>query len=258
VNQTRPAFVYFHGTPGTSEELTLVTDENWLNNIRIVLPDRDGQFAGDFDAMSTSLKARFSGARLHLVGFSMGGFVALQVASRLGPMVDRIDLVSAAAPLELGDFLPAMAGKHLFAAAIRSPLRFQFLVRAQAFLSAFAPALLHRALFKNVPHAEQKLAADPGFETTINRMTRASLFRNRLSYTREILAYVKPWSMVLPQIHAKTYLWHGADDTWTPVSMAHALAAALPNVVAVNIMPGRAHYSCLIEALPQIAADRHV
>lgn len=247
--------VYFHGMPGTGEELTLCDDENWQKGNTIVLPDRQDQYAGDFDKISASLKARFFDTPLHFVGFSMGCFVALQVASRLGPMVARIDLISAAAPLELGNFLPDMAGKAVFSAARRSRFQFHLLVRFQALMVITAPSLLHRTLFNNVTMAERRLADDPKFKTSISRMTRISLLRNRLSYVREILAYVNPWATILPDINAKTFLWHGADDTWTPVGMAHALATALPNVVATVIMPGKSHYSCLIEALPLIAAD---
>lgn len=247
--------VYFHGMPGTGEELTLCADDNWQKGIAIILPDRQDQYAGDFDKISASLKAQFLDATLHFVGFSMGGFVALQVASRLGPTVSRIDLISAAAPLELGNFLPQMAGKMIFSAARRSRFQFHVLVRLQALLAIAAPDLLYNILFKNVTMAERRLADDPEFKASVSRMTRVSLFRNRSSYIREILAYVQPWAAILPKIKAETFVWHGADDTWAPVNMAHPLAAALPNVVATNIIPGKSHYSCLIEALPLIAAD---
>ncbi len=247
--------VYFHGMPGTSEELTLCTDENWQKGVTIVLPDRQDQYAGDFDGMSALLKARFLDAPLHFVGFSMGCFAALQIASRLGPIVSRIDLISASAPLELGNFLPDMAGKAVFSAARRSLFRLRLLVWVQAVVAMTAPSLLHRILFKNATRDERRLADDPKFRTSIRRMTRISLFRNRMSYIREILAYVQPWAAILPDVHAKILLWHGTDDRWAPEAMAHALAAALPNVVAMNIMPGKSHYSCLIEALPLVAAD---
>ena len=71
-------------------------------------------------------------------------------------------------------------------------------------------------------------------------------------YRRELAAYVAPWSDVLAQVTQPVTLWHGTDDTWAPIAMAEALAAALPQVAAVHRLAGLSHYSALAHALALI------
>lgn len=62
---------------------------------------------------------------------------------------------------------------------------------------------------------------------------------------REIAAYVRDWSAILPAIRHPVTLWHGAEDNWSPTDMAEALAERLPAVTALHRLPGLLHYSTL-------------
>ena len=73
------------------------------------------------------------------------------------------------------------------------------------------------------------------------------------SYVREIAAYVRDWSAILPAIRHPVTLWHGAEDNWSPPDMAEAFAERLPNVAALCRLPALSHYSTLrayLDALP--------
>lgn len=50
-------------------------------------------------------------SQVHLVGFSIGTMVAIKLAAMRPENVSQLSLISAAAPLSLGNFLPKMAGK---------------------------------------------------------------------------------------------------------------------------------------------------
>ena len=70
-------------------------------------------------------------------------------------------------------------------------------------------------------------------------------FSHPQAYARDIKAYVQPWKESLPDITASTTIWHGAEDNWSPVSMAVYLKSALPNCSKMELLDGLSHYSCL-------------
>ena len=61
---------------------------------------------------------------IHLVGFSIGAMVAAHIPAAGPERVNRLKLVPPAAPLQLGKFLPQMAGHTAFRLAARHPRLF--------------------------------------------------------------------------------------------------------------------------------------
>ncbi|MDH7975242.1 alpha/beta hydrolase [Sphingomonas sp. AR_OL41] len=240
--------VYLHGVPGGPAELALFGGAPFAGG-DLYAPDRTGDAPRDWDALAAAIDARFAGEPVALVGFSLGAFAALQLAARLGARVTRIDLIAAAAPLESGDYLAAMAGAPVFRAAQGSPRRFAALLRFQALLMRVAPGLLYRMVFAGAAGADRALVGEPGFRGGIRAILAAALRDGAPGYRRELLAYGSPWSAMLAEVTAPVTLWHGTEDNWAPIAMADALAAALPNVVAVHRLAGLSHYSTLAHVL---------
>ncbi len=74
------AIIYLHGTPGSPRELSLFGAPDQ----RFYAPDRYAFAMGKtaelaLDELASDLSARFDGQMLHLIGFSMGGYIALQL-----------------------------------------------------------------------------------------------------------------------------------------------------------------------------------
>lgn len=240
--------VYLHGMPGGPGELALFGGTPFAG-CDLYAPDRTGAAPADWDALAAAIDARFAGAPVELVGFSLGAFVALQLAARLGDRVTRIDLIAAAAPLESGDYLGAMAGAPVFRAAQGAPWRFAALLRFQALLMRVAPGLLYRMVFAGAAGADCALVDAPRFRDGVRAILAAALRDGAPGYRRELRAYVAPWASVLAEVTAPVTLWHGDADNWTPIAMADALAAALPHVAAVHRLAGLSHYSTLAHVL---------
>jgi pimeloyl-ACP methyl ester carboxylesterase len=243
--------VYLHGVPGGPAELALFGGTPFAG-CDLFAPDRTAATLGDVAALAAAIDARFAGQPVALVGFSLGAFVALQLAARLGDRVTRIDLVAAAAPLESGDYLGAMAGAPVFRAARAAPWRFAALLRTQALLARVAPGLLYRIVFAGAAGADRALVGQPRFRVGIHTILANALRDGAPGYRRELLAYVAPWSAIPGKVTAPVTLWHGSEDNWAPIAMAGALAAALPNVAAVHRLAGLSHYSTLAHALGEI------
>ena len=165
-----------------------------------------------------------------------------------------IHLVSAAAPLESGDFLDAMAGQAVFRMARQRPGLFRCVTRVQGWLAAIAPRLLLNMLFATAAGADRDLAADPAFRAGIAPVLRRALGQDAAGYLRDVTAYVTPWADQLAAITAPTRIWHGAEDTWSPPGMAPSLARLIPGAAEPEILAGLSHYSCLFTAMPEIFA----
>ncbi len=244
--------LYFHGSPGGPDELAALS---LPKNLQIVPIDRLS-FGVSYDDMLSNVRAdilkRFPDKNLHLIGFSMGAMAVLQLGNVLGDKVMRIDLVSAATPLELGHFLAKMAGRPVFDAAMRGGVRFSALCKFQAILLRFAPALFFKMLFASAAGEDRILAADPTFKRQILKSYTTCLTDHPKAYADEIRAYVQPWAKELNGIDAPIHLWNGGADNWTPIEMAYALRDQLGPKTQLTEFARLSHYSTLAKALPLI------
>lgn len=233
--------VYFHGLPGSAAELAGFGPEIAGRAAGFHVAAR----GGDFTRLAEALAARFPEGPLRLVGFSLGAAAALRVAPVLGERVAEIDLVSPAAPLQLGDFLGGMAGAPVFRAALAGRWPFAALTLVQAQVARAAPQRMAAALMAKAKGEDRALAADPCFIDSLAQSLRYSLIDSRDAYTAEVGAYVTDWRADLAQVHQPVRIWQGSADDWTPPAMAEALAAALPGHPQVTMLPGLSHFSAL-------------
>lgn len=250
-----PAWIYFHGQPGSADELELFQAKpefDWV-------PDRSIASSGNadeqFEALAEDLKRRFPNRRFVFVAFSLGTACALRVAAHLGDRVQRIELISAAAPLELGNFLPDMAGRAVFALAIEKPGMFSLLTRAQCLISMAWPMALLKLVFQSAQGADVQLVSSRDFRTRMAHVLSKTLSNGATGYKREILAYVAPWADTLDTVKSPVRFWHGSKDNWSPPQMAHALKATLLCPTQLVVLDGMSHYSTLREAMKTIAQE---
>ena len=236
-----PATLYFHGLPGSAAELAGFGPDIAARAAGFHVAAR----GGDFARLAAQTAAQFPDGPLRLVGFSLGAAAALRVAPHLGERVERIDLVSPAAPLQLGDFLGQMAGAPVFRAALAGRVPFAALTFVQAQFARIAPEKLAAALMAKARGEDRALATDPRFTSALAQSLRHSLLGSRAAYTAEIRAYVADWRDHLAQVRQPVAIWQGSEDDWTPPAMAEALAAALPSRPEVTMLQGLSHFSTL-------------
>jgi len=249
--------VYFHGTPGSPRELALfpsIDCADWLAPDRAALAHQVSQ-QERFDVLANMVQSACERGPVRLIGFSLGAYVALETARRLPEAPLALHLVSAAAPLELGDFLDDMAGKAVFAAAMKGPERLALLARMQAGAARALPGLFVRALFASAQGDDRVLGKDPHFRCGMTAILRDCLMGGTANYRSELAAYVQLWADGLADIRHPVTIWHGTRDNWAPPAMADALERALPNVIARHRLEGRSHYSALGEALGHLAQE---
>lgn len=223
--------LYLHGLPGSGAELALA-------GRAMAVLDRDApSFA--------QLALRLPEGPLHLVGFSLGAACALRLAALAPEKVARLTLISAAAPLEMGDFLPHMAGAPVFRMA-QGAARMAALTSVQSALARVSPGLFLKLLMRGTDASDAALFRR---ETTLLRqIMQDGLGPGQAAYLREMTAYVRPWARHVAHVGCPVTLHHGSEDRWTPPAMAEGLAAALPHAELIR-HAGLGHYATLHQVL---------
>ena len=239
--------LYLTGLPGSAHELDPLPERP----DDLLVLDRNGYRY--FGAMAKDL-GRYSGGRpVHLIGFSLGAHAALRLAAAAPEHVSALTLVSPAGPLDLGRFLPDMAGATIFRLA-RWPLVFRAFASVQRMIAQRWPTFLAAQLIRTMDDADRVFFADDTHRRTFERVLATGLDANFPAYRRELPTYVRPWSDRLARISCPVTIWQGTADRWAPPAMAEALHAALPPGARLNRVKGAGHYTTLVRKSEEIFA----
>lgn len=245
--------IYLHGFPGGPEELALFGQPpEWAD--RAFVPDRAADktnltATAYFDDLAERAFSISAQGGLHLIGFSLGARVAMEIAARLGNHVARIDLISPAGPLDGFGDRQLMAGKLVFDLAESWPRLFRLQATTQGWVGRRRPALLYRALFGSRGEAG---LTDPGFQNRVTALLQGCFMQGTNGYAREVLAYVSPWSDLPARVANPVTIWQGSADSWTPPAMAEHLQKLLPKASLYPVQ-GAGHYGTLCQALAHLS-----
>jgi pimeloyl-ACP methyl ester carboxylesterase len=241
-------FVYCHGLPGAPTELHALAPAEHLLGARCL--DRLTKHPTTYaDRVCSSFDELSISEPIDVVGFSLGAMAATHIAAYRPAMVRKLVLISPSAPLELGDFLPAMAGRPVFEAARRGARSLRLLSSIQSIMASLAPDLMLKTMFATSNAAERDLLANPAFAAMVVEALKQCLGAQQAAYRAELDTYVRPWAHVLDAVKCQTEIWQGDQDTWTPPDMARALTTRLQPRATLNTLEGLGHYTTLQAAL---------
>lgn len=203
----------------------------------------------------SQLEGEITHAGTAVIGFSMGAFAAVRAAASAKPALGSLHLISPAAPLQLGDFLPQMAGAPVFKAAQKSHRRLRILTGIQKGLYRVAPELLMRRMFAGSPPADRALLESEAFRNSCAAGLEAAFATDRSRYIATIGDYVQPWQHLLDGLECPVYIYQSNADTWTPPMMAQALAKRIGEPCTITTLDGLGHYSTLHAVLPKLLKE---
>jgi pimeloyl-ACP methyl ester carboxylesterase len=249
--------IYFHGVPGAPEEGRIFDRDGKAHDLRFICFDRfaiNSSLNGEsyYKRLAEEISKISKGNPVDFIGFSIGAFIALQTYCHMANHVKCLHLVSAAAPLETGDYLETMAGKQVFQLAKAFPTVFLLLSYGQSLLAWIYPKALFRMLFASAAGEDKTLADDSQFQSSLIKILRICFMNHVRGYARDIGGYVQPWKSTLTDISVDTHIWHGAEDNWSPTLMASYLKSSIPGWTSTKVFSGLSHYSCLYRAAPEI------
>ena len=252
--------IFFYGVPGAPEECAFLDPCGKENNLTFICFNR---FAIDlsikdeayYQHLADEISRLADGKKVDIIGFSIGAFIALQTCRYLKDQVRTLHLISAAAPLEAGNFLDAMAGKRVFQLAKVYSRLVILLTYWQRLLALLSPNLLFKMLFASAAGGDKTLTADRQFQANITKNC-SHVLLTMFKVIRGILALMcSPGQLRFQRFPVRLISGHGAGDNWSPTSMAEYLQSAIPGCVSINILDNLSHYSCLYATAPNICAQ---
>lgn len=274
----------FHGTPNS--RLAHFADDNLLKelHIRLIVPDRPGYGLSDFQprrhlldwpADVEQLADHLGIQRFAVLGRSGGGPHAAACAYSIPQRLTRVGIVSGGPPQELAPlsaFLPLQRIANFTGRYFPRPL-----LRAGCYPS-LRSARSNPGRWARVASIQATARAGESFKSLFARI-RSSVssslaptareqilepFRQGVrDYAEDVWVCHHPWGFRPDDIHGiEVYLWHGELDSIVPVSVARALAAAIPGCHA-TFYPDESHdaYTMhtreILTALTSGAAGEH-
>ena len=241
---------YLYGLPGSQAELDF-TLPGWEQQQDLLVLDRLS-LSDDHDSALAAMAAQIVNFKsVHLIGFSLGAMSALKLAAEMPETVAKIDLISPAAPLELGDYLNEMAGKPIFEAA-RDGARLGILSAAQGVMARVAPGLVIKGMFSNAAPSDKVLLEDEGMQIMLRDGLSHCLSRHQAAYKSELRAFVSPWLDTLKHVNCPVTVWHGSSDNWAPIGLSRALVKEIGSNATLTELENLSHYSTLKAVLPKV------
>jgi pimeloyl-ACP methyl ester carboxylesterase len=245
----KPVF-FFQGTPSSR---LLHPDESITAALgaRLIMLDRPGFGLSSFqpgrrlldwpnDVVDVAGQLGFE--RFAVVGISGGGPYVAACARRIPERLVAAAMVSSMAPVDVPGSTKGMP-----------PIR-----RAGAYIGRHTPRLVRplvwltsnprrdpdRFFKRNTAHnplADQELLARPEFRDMLMASYAEATRAGIQGYAWEVRIIARPWGFRLKDIPIEVHLWHGEEDTSTPLAMARYMAGAIPRCRA-RFLPGEGHF----------------
>jgi pimeloyl-ACP methyl ester carboxylesterase len=255
--------LYFHGFPGSRLEVSLIQHVAARLCIRLVVPDRPGIGASDFqparhiqdwpaDVEALADKLRLE--RFHLLGVSGGGPYALATALAIPQRLYGVSIVSGVGETTSSGALDGM--NPLATRFIRFNQRMPGVARWTLThllgpLLKAAPALVLKILAGSAPEADMKVLNQPAVRGITLMSVCEAMRQGPKGVVQELALISRPWGFDPGNIRVPLQLWHGEADITVPVSMGRRHAQQIPGCDAY-FLPGEGHFSVLIGYIQDI------
>lgn len=257
-----PVFL-LHGTPGSRSGPRLRVSVLYRLGVRLICYDRPGygksdphpgrtvaDAARDVLAIADDLGVKQFG----VVGRSGGGPHALACAALLGHRVHSVAILVGMAPVDAKglDWFAGMTESNVdeyrIADADRAVVRARLDSRVEQIRQN--PDSLLRVLLPELTAADRRVINDSGIRRQLADTYLEACRDGVEGWIDDVMALRRPWGFDLSAITVPVLIWHGADDTFAPVSHSYWLAEQIPTS-AITIQPGMAHFGA-VEILPKI------
>ena len=257
-----PVFL-LHGTPGSRLGPIPRSMVLYQLGIRLITFDRPGyglsdrrigrrvaDIAADVGRIADFLQLE----EFAVLGRSGGGPHALGCAALLPDLTRRVAVLVGLAPTQA-------EGLDWFEGMAASNTREYMAVRRQGkLISARLGTIADRiranpmqhlaAIAADLTQSDRRVVSDAGIRRMLME-TYAEAFRTSADgWIDDLLAFCSPWGFDLGDIVAPTMLWHGANDTFSPVGHSRWLAANIPTATVI-VQSGTAHFGAF-DVLPDV------
>jgi pimeloyl-ACP methyl ester carboxylesterase len=246
--------VYFHGTPGSRQEVSLLAEDAKRVGVRLIAVDRPGYGRSDFQPDralldwprdATALVDHLRLEQFSILGISGGVPYALACAHAMPSRLRAVAIVCGLAPIADPRLLQSM--NPLARAGVSMGARWPLLHRVffgglvAGTLRRF-PEMAFQVLGAGQSRADRETVRDPRIRAVLVESVREALRQGGRGAAWDLVLYSRPWGFALEDVRVPVHLWHGEDDRTVPPEFGRFLAARLPDCRA-EFLPGEGHFS---------------
>jgi len=247
---------YFHGFPGSRKEASLLFEDSYSSDWRIIAVDRPGMGLSDFHPNRTlrdwpfdirELANRLGIDRFTIIGVSGGGPYAAVCAWAIPERVICAGIACGPDQLDEQQTLDELGARNR--GALRMLRSFPWLGKgtyaASAFLLKHWPLLMLDSQSHAFPLRDQAVLKESYVREALANSFVESLRQGSSGGAHELKILCNPWSFNLREIQTPIALWHGELDTIVPVTMGRRIASQIPRCRA-TFFSDDGHYSLLV------------
>ncbi|WP_371479963.1 alpha/beta fold hydrolase [Kitasatospora sp. NBC_00315] len=252
----RPVFL-LHGTPGSRFGPAPRSSVLYRLGVRLIAFDRPGY--GDSDRLpgrrvaAAAVDVRTIADELGLTDFAVlgrsgGGPHALACAALLPGRVTRVAALVSLAPRDAPglDWYGSMTASnvHAYQEAEQGHHRMEASMQFRSLQIKDDPVRLLLGLAPELPPTDRTVVADEGIRRMLASNFREAFRHNADGWIDDVLAFTAPWGFQVEDVAVPAWLWHGADDRFSPVEHSRWLADRIPGA-ELFLEPGAAHFGAL-------------
>jgi pimeloyl-ACP methyl ester carboxylesterase len=254
--------VLMHGTPGSGSGPRPRSSVLYRLNVRLVSYDRPGYGGSDRHERRSVADAAADVATIvdaldigsfAVVGRSGGGPHALACAALLGERVTRTAILVGMAPADAGDldWFDGMNDDNVraYTAADSASLITEMLT-ARADATRLDPETLLTQIELQMTEPDRRVVRDISMRRLLAETYAEAVRTGPYGWIDDVLALRATWGFSLESIRCPVLLWHGADDTFSPVSHARWLAERIDHA-QIHVEKNAAHFTA-VEILPDL------
>lgn len=249
----RPVFL-LHGMPGSRVGPHPRSTVLYRLGVRLISYDRPGY--GDSTRQvgrrvsAAAADVRIIADDLGLDGFAVlgrsgGGPHALACAALLPERVSRVAVLVGLAPRNATglDWYAGMTPSNVraYREAERGHDRIADTMEFRSRQIKDDPVRLLKGLRPELSPADRMVVADSGLRRMLQSNYREAFRHGADGWIDDVLAFTADWGFKCEDIAVPTWLWHGADDQFSPVEHSRWLADHIPGA-ELFLEPGAAHF----------------
>jgi pimeloyl-ACP methyl ester carboxylesterase len=254
--------VLMHGTPGTGSGPRPRSSVLYRLNVRLVSYDRPGYGGSDRHERRSVADAAADVAAIAdaldigsfaVVGRSGGGPHALACAALLSERVTRAAILVGMAPADaLG--LKWFDGMNIdnvtaYTAADSASLITEMLT-ARADATRLEPETLLKQIEQQMTEPDRRVVRDVSMRRLLVETYAEAVRTGPFGWIDDVLALRAAWGFSVTSIRCPVLLWHGEDDTFSPVGHTRWLAERI-ETAEIYVAPNAAHFTA-VEILPDL------
>ncbi len=244
-----------HGTPG-SRLWFIGNDETAVDlGVRLITVDRPGYGLStplskrtllDFNKDLDQLISHLGVSRCSIFGVSGGGAYALAYASHETAPIYKAGLVASIYEFENGKPPSDMCrpNRVAFYLARRFPWLLRYSYQQQKKLIDTNPQLYVSSVQKTLGHlaySDQQLLKDESMVASMLLQFREAFRHSATEAAHELRMMSQPWGIPYEQIAVPVEIWHGSEDTLSPIRGMEKFHQILPDS-NFHVVPGKGHF----------------